>query len=101
MCNALRKYQEIIDKLFRDILWTFVPNYIDDTVVYSTTFEDHLKHLEDVFIQFRSINIKLYYKKCFFSFNHVDLLVYYIKAEGTSTNQQQWKEFYPTQLPLQ
>ena len=85
VCNGLHKYQQIMDMLFRDIMWTFVLNYIDDTVVYSTTFEDHLKHLEEVFIRFRSINIKLHYKKCFFGFNHVDLLGHHISAEGTST----------------
>ena len=85
ICNAPSKYQEEMDKLFWDILWTFVLNYIDDTVVYSVTFEDHLKHLEEVFRQFRSINIKLHYKKCFFGFDHVDLLGHHISAEGTST----------------
>ena len=85
VCNAPKFYQHIMDDLFHDILWTFVVNYIDDTVVYSTTFEDHLKHLEEVFIRFRDINIKLHYKKCFFGFNHVDLLGYHISAEETST----------------
>jgi hypothetical protein len=37
-----------MNKVLATMLWTFVLVYIDDIVVYSKTFEDHLKHLDKV-----------------------------------------------------
>ena len=85
LCNAPSAYQSIMDTLFQDILWNFVMNYIDDTVVHSRTFQEHLHHLREVFGRFRKVNLKLHIKKCFFGFDHVDLLGHHISAEGTWT----------------
>ena len=38
--------------------------YIDDIAVFSDTFEDHLKHLEEVFTRLRKANLKVKPSKC-------------------------------------
>jgi len=85
LCNAPAAYQSIMDTLFHDIMWQFVMNYIDDTVIYSKTFQEHIQHLEEVFSRFRKVNLKLHIKKCFFGFAHVDLLGHHISDKGTWT----------------
>jgi hypothetical protein len=39
-----------MDTVLRDILWQFVVVYIDDINVGSKTFDEHLLHLEQVFL---------------------------------------------------
>ena len=38
--------------------------FLDDVLTYSKTAEDHLKHLEEVFVALRNANMKLKPRKC-------------------------------------
>ena len=40
--------------------------HIDDVLVCSKTFDDHVKHLQQVFERLCSANLKLKAKKCMF-----------------------------------
>jgi hypothetical protein len=87
LCNAPAAYQYIMDTVFQRVLWKFVLTYVDDTVVYSQTFEEHLIHLEEVFKRISDVGLKLHIKKCHFAFNHLDLLGHHVSAEGTGVQQ--------------
>lgn len=47
--NARTIYQRMVNKVFEWLIGTFMEAYIDDTVVKSTSLEEHLKHLRQVF----------------------------------------------------
>jgi len=49
LCNAPATFQRLMDRVYDGIAWKFVVVYLDDTIVYSRTFDDHLKHLDEVF----------------------------------------------------
>ena len=59
--NAPPTFQRLMIELFRKHLDEFVVVYIDDILVYSKTFEDHMKHLKIVFeiLQKANLMIKL------------------------------------------
>lgn len=42
----------LLDKIFHDINFGYVFNYLDDVVVFSGNFEDHLGHLREAFLRF-------------------------------------------------
>lgn len=44
--------------------WKTALIYLDDVIVYGTTFEEELGRLETVFLRFRTVNLKLNPKKC-------------------------------------
>ena len=58
--------------------------YIDDhdILVVSCTFEEHLRHLEQIFDRLRNANLRLKPKKCSFLCNKVTYLGNVISVEG-------------------
>ena len=44
--NAPATFQRLMNKLFREYLNDFAAVYIDDIMIYSKTFEEHLHHIE-------------------------------------------------------
>ena len=60
------KFQETMMRVFRTIPSKICTVYMDDILVHSETFEEHLKDLEDVFIQLRRHGLKLSPSKCYY-----------------------------------
>jgi transposase InsO family protein len=56
--------------------------YLDDILVFSTDFDQHLKDLTLVFDRFRTSNLKLKPSKCQFGKKHLKYLGHIISAEG-------------------
>ena len=56
------------------LLWKCVLVYIDDIIIYSDTFEDHMKHLRQVLDRLRKVNIKIKPAKCSFCRDEVEYL---------------------------
>ena len=46
LCNASATFQRLMDRVYDQIAWKFVVVYLDDTIVYSKTFDEHLEHLQ-------------------------------------------------------
>ena len=71
-----------MDRVYKGIAWKFVVVYLDDTNVYSKTFEDHLKHLRIVFQRIRDAGLKLNLNKCNFWMKSLPFLGHTISSEG-------------------
>lgn len=48
--------------------------YLDDILVFSTTFKEHLENLDLLFLRIRQANLKLKISKCFFGFQELKYL---------------------------
>ncbi len=62
--------------------------YIDDVIIYSRTFEEHLERLEQTLQRFRDANIKLKPSKCHFGCRQVTFLGHVVSAEGVQPDPQ-------------
>ncbi|KAM7311134.1 uncharacterized protein ISCGN_008041 [Ixodes scapularis] len=51
--------QRLMDRVLGEARWSYAMAYRDDIVVYSDTFEDHMRHLEDVLERLRAAGITL------------------------------------------
>jgi hypothetical protein len=60
-----------MDQVFEGV--DFLKCYIDDVLVHSKGFLQHLAHLEELFKKFHEVNMKIHLKKCEFV---VTLVVY-------------------------
>ena len=56
--------------------------YIDDILTFSRTYEEHLKHLEEVFSRLRKENFTLQPEKCHFGVKEVNYLGHIISKNG-------------------
>ncbi|KAI1002601.1 hypothetical protein K3495_g5603 [Podosphaera aphanis] len=78
--NSPAYVQRIIDTILRQ-----ERAYIDDIVIFSRTFADHLRDLRSVFQKLTNHNIHLSPKKCFLNYPSVALLGQKVDALGLAS----------------
>ncbi|MBW0522585.1 hypothetical protein O181_062300 [Austropuccinia psidii MF-1] len=65
--NAPAHSQRMMDTIFQEeILEGWMVVYIDDIIIYSETWEDHVQYIDRVLSKFTPINLKISLKKCNF-----------------------------------
>ena len=64
--NAPSTFQRAMQEIFRGLNWKFVLVYLDDLIIFSHTFEEHLIHLRQVFDRIKTAGLKLTPQKCNF-----------------------------------
>jgi hypothetical protein len=73
--NSPAIFQRIIQTILKKYnLISFTSNYLDDILIYSNSFEDHVKHMENVFNSLIKENVKLKLSKCSFAQNSIKYL---------------------------
>jgi hypothetical protein len=82
--NSPAHMQRFMDSRLRH-LRTNVRCYIDDIVIHSRTYDDHIRHLKDVFEGLREAGLYLSPKKCHLGYHSVTLLGRMVNSLGLST----------------
>jgi hypothetical protein len=79
--NAHAIFQRIITGVIRKFnLSEFCTVYIDDILIFSRTFDEHLTHISRLIEAIKTIGWKLKFTKCFFAMNSVKYLGHVISA---------------------
>ena len=65
LSNALAVFQELMSVVLQGCN-NFAIAYLDDIMIFSSTWEDYLEHLSIIFDKLRQHNFKLKLKKCSF-----------------------------------
>jgi hypothetical protein len=86
-----------MQNIITPFLWIFTLVYINDIVIFSLTFEDHINHLDQVFQAIEKPGVTLAVTKCHFRYQLVLLLDQKVSRLGLSTH----KEKVDTILPLE
>src|SRR6185295_9478941 len=66
-----------------------VINYLDDALIFSKTFEEHLEHLAKTFERIRLAGLCLNPKKGHFGYDEIPLLGHIITAQGNTIPEDQ------------
>lgn len=82
LCNAPATFQRTMDAVLAGIKWQFCFPYLDDIIIFSRTFEEHLQHVKTVFQRLREHSLSISLKKCQFVTNEVRFLGHIVK-DGT------------------
>ncbi|MBW0532019.1 hypothetical protein O181_071734 [Austropuccinia psidii MF-1] len=81
--NAPSHFQRMMDKIFQEeILEGWMVVYIDDIIIYSEMWEDHVQYIDRVLNKCTPINLNISLKKC--SFGQQELLALGHKVSGLS-----------------
>lgn len=87
--NAAQTFQRLIDEVTRDLPFVFA--YLDDCLIFSSSEEEHLRHLRILFTRFRDYSIRVNLSKCEFGQTELDFLGYRINAQGSTPPQHRVK----------
>jgi hypothetical protein len=82
LTNAPTTFCTLMNDIFREWLDDFVIVYIDDILIYSSSLEEHAKHLQKVFQRLRENKLYVKLKKCEFGVKEVDFFGHKITQEG-------------------
>ena len=86
--NGPSVFQRVMQGVLSAYLWVFTLVYIDDIVVYSKSFEDHLKHVDAVLKEIAKSGITLSPPKCHLGFRSLNLLGQRVSRLGLSTHKE-------------
>src|ERR1700712_582207 len=75
-----------MESLLGNLLEDSVLVYLDDIIIFSTSLQEHLERLKQVFDRLRKHNFKLRLDKCEFLRKEVDYLGHVITTEGIKPN---------------
>ena len=82
MCNGPATYQRLMTKVLKDLLYKSVVVYLDDVLLFTKTFEEHLELLDEVCSRIEKFGIRLNPEKCSFAQKEVKFLAHII-SEGS------------------
>ncbi len=87
LTNAPPTFQRLMELVLRGLHWKVCLVYLDDVLVFSRTFSEHLNSLEEVFSRFRSAGLKLKVNKCHFARSEVSYLGHVVSSQGLLPNE--------------
>ena len=61
---------------------SFAMGYLDDIIIFSKTEEEHLQHLEEIFVRLRKFRLKMKREKCHFFKKHIQYLGHLVSERG-------------------
>jgi hypothetical protein len=84
--NAPSTFQRLMTCCFGDLNFTHLLIYLDDLIIFSKTFEEHLERLQLVFDRLQEHGLKLKPSKCHLVRKEVQYLGHLVSTEGIKTD---------------
>ncbi len=82
LCNAPSTYGRLVAQVLGHLPWTQAISFVDDTIIHSQNFAEHLHSLDLVFQAFTKAGLKLGPEKCELFRTNVKFLGHRISADG-------------------
>lgn len=82
LTNALATFQSVMNDLLRPYLRKFVLVFIDDILIYSGDWQDHVEHLRIVMSLLQTHSYGVNPKKCAWGQSEVECLGHVVSASG-------------------
>ena len=100
LTNAPTTFQSCMDKVFSQHLQKFVLVFFDDILIYSKTWEEHLKHIDTILgiLEQQSFYAKL--SKCEFGLTKILYLGHIKSSKGVRLINKKFRQFWIGLHPL-
>ena len=86
LCNAPSTFERLMDRVLQGLQWQMCLVYLDDIIVYSRSFQEHMERLELILTRIREAGLKLQPKKCQLFQTEVSYLGHIVSADGVRTD---------------
>ena len=84
LTNAPATFQAHINEVLRGLLDLICVAYLDDIMIFSRTYEEHVSHVRQVLVRLRKYGLIAKLSKCEFFRQEVDFLGYHVSVAGVS-----------------
>ena len=86
LTNAPATFQRLMEDCMGDLHLKFCLLYLDDVIIFSRTYEEHLERLTAVFEKLREAGLKLSPSKCHFFRREIKYLGHVISSSGIAVD---------------
>ena len=86
LTNAPATFMRLMDDILRPFTNSFVVVYLDDILIFSKSWEEHLHHIRQVLQQLRQQKLCANLEKCTFGMTQVQYLGYIIDEWGVNVD---------------
>ena len=86
LVNMPATFQRVMELALKGLQWNTCLIYLDDVIVFGTTFDEHLERLKTVFERMRKANFKLKPEKCELLQSEVTFLGHIVSKDGVQPN---------------
>ena len=91
LTNAPATFQRMMDLVLSGLTWVECMVYLDDIIIYSDTWSEHLVRLEHVLKRLREFKLVAKIEKCKFGRESLPFLGHIISAQGVATDPEKLK----------
>lgn len=86
LCTAPATFQRVMDTVLAGLKWKTCLVYLDDVVIFSRTFEEHMIRLREVLEALKSAGLTLNPNKCRFGYDELKFLGHIVSNKGVSVD---------------
>src|SRR6185437_15906246 len=99
LMNAPASFQRYMDSVFSDLTGKYLHVYIDDLLIYSQTFEEHLRHFEIILKRLSDAGLKASLEKTLWFVSSLPYLGYILHQGHVSMDPEKVKDALAIQTP--
>ena len=85
LVNSAATYQRTLEQIMSELQHETCLIYLDDIIVYSKTFQEHIQRLDEVLTRLGNASLKLSPKKCHILQQDVTFLGHRVSSQGVAT----------------
>lgn len=86
LVNAPSTFERLMENVLKGLQWTECLVYMDDIISHSSTFDEGIQRLANIFTRLREANLKLKPSKCILFQKQVKFLGHIVSSEGIQTD---------------